>query len=151
MAEPCYDAATYKSVGIHTPTLYLDVASSIYEPATQRGEDDVVAGLPGRFRRNRIPDVRTIELVGYTRGIGATIADRQESWHDAEEDLGGLLDPNTGGTLLLIAGYLGLPGNASVTAYPLNWIAGVPQGTMTYRRWTIELEAVGNPPDWSVA
>lgn len=151
MTEPCYDLATYKSVGIQTPTLYLDVAASLWAPADHRGEDDIAAGRTGRIRRNRVADVRTIPLVGYTRGIGATIADRMESWAEAEATLGALLDPDVVGELVLLAPYLGLAsGTATIDAYPLNWIPGPPEGTMTFRRWTIDLESVANPPDWTL-
>lgn len=149
MGEPCYGGATYKSQDIQKATLFLDILPSLYEPADHRGGDDILAGLPGRFRRNRVPDVRKIALRGYTRGAGTTLEERQQSWAEAEAELGALLDPDVGGDLIAIAPYLGLPsGVASIEAYPLNWVAGVPQGTMTFRLWTVELEAVGNPPDW---
>lgn len=149
MTEPCYNLATYKTVGIQTPTLYLDVAGPLWAPAEHRGEDDVAAGREGRIRRNRVPDFRTIPLVGYTRGVGATVDERQQSWAEAEAIIGGLLDPDVSGDLVLLAPYLGLAsGTATIDAYPLNWIPGRPEGTMTYRRWTIDLECVDNPPDW---
>lgn len=151
MPDPCFGGATYKSADIQSATLFLDIASSLYEPADHRGGDDTLAGRPGRYRRNRVADVRRISLVGWTRGVGADLAERQQSWADAEALLGGLLDPDVVGNLVAISPYLGLAGGtATIAAYPSNWIPGLPQAAMTYRRWTIELEAVGNPPDWSI-
>lgn len=149
MTEPCYNLATYKSVGIQTPTLFLDVASSLWEPADPRGEDNVAPGRPGRIRGNRVPDQRVIPLVGYTRGVGATVAERQASWAAAEAAIGALLDPDVPGDLILLDGYLGLTGTATITAYPLGWVPGLPEGTMTFRRWSVTLESIEDTPDWA--
>jgi len=152
MTEPCYGNAEYKSVDIQSATLFLDIASSLFEPADHRGGDDILAGLPGRYRRNRVPDQRLITLVGWTRGVGVDVEERQQSWADAEATLGGLLDPDDDGDLVAMAPYLGLSaGTASITCYPLSWTPGIPQSKMTFRLWTVVLEAVGNPPDWTVA
>ena len=151
MTDPCYGGLTYKSADIQKETLFLDLMDSLFEPADHRGADDVLPGLPGRYRRNRVPDVRKLRLNGWTRGVGTDEEERQQSWADAEAELGSLLDPDVSGDLIALAPYLGLNGGgASIEAYPLNWIAGVPKAHMTFRLWTVELEAVGNPPDWSV-
>jgi hypothetical protein len=146
-----YGGLTYRAVDIQRPDLFLDVLSSPYEPADYRGRDDIALGRPGRVRRNRLADRRVIRLNGWTRGIGTTIEERRESWNDAEAELLALLDPSMApGDLTVLAPYLGLVGGSlTIEAVGLNWLAGDVLGSMSFRRWSIELEAVGNPPDWT--
>lgn len=146
-----YGGLTYRTVDIQRPDLFFDVMSSPYEPAEYRGRDDIALGRPGRVRRNRIADRRIINLRGWTRGIGTTVEERRESWNDAEAEFLALLDPSLApGALIVLAPYLGLlSGSLSIDVVGLNWIAGDVIGSMSFRLWTVELEAVGNPPDWT--
>lgn len=146
-----YGGLTYRTADIQRPDLFFDVMSSPYEPADFRGRDDIAIGRRGRVRRNRLADRRIIPLRGWTRGIGTTLLERRESWNDAEADLLALLDPSMDpGALVVLAPYLGLlSGSLTIEAIGLNWIPGDVIGSMTFRRWTVDLEAVGNPPDWT--
>lgn len=145
-----FGGLTYRGVDIQRADLFLDLLSSPYEPADHRGSDDVVPGLAGRFRRNRVADRRLIALKGWTRGIGATAVARRESWNVAEADLLALVDPSlAAGDLTILAPYMGLPsGSLTIEAIGLNWVGGDVLGSMSFRRWSIELEVVSNPPNW---
>lgn len=140
----------YRGTDIQTENLYLDIQSSLYEPAFHRGRDDIVPGMPGRYRRNRVVDQRLIPLIGWTRGTGATKQDRRESFDAAEAVLGGLLDPSEdAGALTALAPYMGLPsGSQTIMAVVAEWTPGDVEGSLSFRRWAVVLEAIGNPPDW---
>lgn len=146
-----YGGLSYRGVDVQTPTLFLDLFSSLYEPAFHRGKDDVVPGRPGRYRRNRVADQRLILLQGWTRGEGEDAASRRESFDAAEATLGTLLSPSDDpGVLLVIPPYMGLSGaSQSILAVVSNWTVGPVEGSLSYRRWSIELEAIGNPPEWT--
>jgi hypothetical protein len=149
---PVYGGLTFRSTGLQTETLFFDLMVSLYEPAEHRGGDDIVPGRAGRFRRNRVPDNRLLPFQGWTRGVGGTVAERQGSWHTAESVLGALLDPSTDpGALVIVSPYMGLAsGSASILAAVVEWTPGPVQNTMSYRRWTFVLEAIGEPPNWTV-
>lgn len=149
---PVYGGLTYASVDIQKVTLFFDFMESIYQPAFHRGSDDIAPGMAGRYRRNRIPDNRLLPLQGWTRGVGGTRLERQQSWNDAEAELGALLDPTEDPrALIVLAPYQGLlAGSASIMAQVVEWEPGTPQNGMSYRRWAFVLEAIGNPPDWLI-
>lgn len=142
---------TYKGDSLQTLETYFDIHSGFWEPADVRGQDDVIPGLAGRFRRNRVKDRRIIELRGFVQGIGGTQLERQQNWQAATAALMALMDPTgASGSLAVVAPYMGLPsGSKTITAYPLNVVGGPVLNTMSFQRWSIELEAVGNPPDWA--
>lgn len=142
---------SYRGTDIQTDNLFLDLMGSLYEPAFHRGRDDIVPGRAGRYRRNRVADQRLIPLQGWTRGTGEDKASRRESFDAAEASLGALLDPaEDAGVLLVIPPYMGLAGaSQSILAVVSEWTAGDVQGSLSFRRWTVVLEAVGNPPEWT--
>lgn len=147
---PIYGGLTYRGVDIQNENLFLDLMGSLYEPSFHRGQDDVVPGMPGKYRRNRVPEQRLVPLKGWTRGTGETAVDRRESFDAAESVLGAILDPATDeGLLIAIPPYMGLSGTSQgLLAVVSEWTAGNIQGSLSFRRWTVVLEAVGNPPDW---
>lgn len=149
---PQYGGLEFAGLDIQQPSIFFDVMGSLWEPAEHRGEDDVVPGKAGRYRRNRVADRRLISLRGWTRGIGGTVEERQQAWALAEEALGAILSPaNDPAVLEVISPYLGLPsGSASITAAVVEWTAGPVYNTMSFRRWTFVLEAIGDSPDWTI-
>lgn len=146
---PRLGGLTYKSVDIQDDEIFFDLMpGGLFLPASHRGEDDVVPGKAGRYRRNRVPDVRLMDLRGYVKGVGADLEERQQSWRSSMAVLTALLDPDTGGSLVVIGPYMGLADDetATITAYPKSWVEGQPQNLLTYQKWAFVLEAVD--VDW---
>lgn len=146
-----YNGLTYKGTSLQTEKVYFDLHSGYWEPADVRGVDNVAPGIPGRYRRNRVKDHRIIELRGWIRGHGSTASERQLDWAATTTAILALFDPTgAAGTLAVVSPYLGLPaGSKSISAYPLNAVGGAVESEMTYQLWSLQLEAVGNPPDWA--
>lgn len=139
------------TVDLQTPDTYFDIYQGFNEYPEVRGQDDVVPGLPGRMRRNRVDDVAVLELRGWVRGIGGTVVERQQAFRASVAALRASLDP-TGeeGTLTVLAPYLGLAsGSQSIQAYAVSILGGDHQNTMSFMRFSIELEAIGDPPRWT--
>jgi hypothetical protein len=142
---------SYKGTDLQTLKVYFDIASGFWEPAEVRGQDDIIPGLSGRFRRNRVKDRRIIELRGWIRGVGGTVLERQQDWGATTAAVMALMDPTgAAGTLQVTNPYMGLTsGTKTISAYPLNLIGGEVDNSLSFQRWSIELEAVGTPPDWA--
>ena len=141
------------TLDLQTAKVYFDVWQGFNELPAVRGEDDVVPGLAGRYRRNRVDDTLIIELRGHIRGVGATKAARATDFRASVAACKAAFDPTgTGGTLAVLTPYLGLPsGSQSIVGYPLSpGILGGPLlNYMSYALFSIEIEAVGNPPRWA--
>lgn len=139
---------------LQTAKVQLDIFRGFNELPETRGEDDVIPGLPGRFRRNRVDDVLEIELRGSVRGLGATVDARAQDFRASVTALQAAFDPVGGpGTLSVIAPYLGLPsGSQSIEAYPVapGIMGGESHNLMSFMRFSIELIAIGDPPRWGV-
>lgn len=135
---------------LQTDKLFLDVFSGFNEHPEVRGKDDVVPGLPGRYRRNRVDDRLIIELRGWARGVGGTAVERQQDFRATVTALQASMDPTgSGGTLTVLSPYLGLvSGSQSIVAYPMTMMGAELQNTMSFTRLSLELEAIGNPPRW---
>lgn len=151
---------TYRSVDLQTTTLAFDLRSGFVEPATVRGEDDVIPGAAGRDVGARRADTLRIVLEGHVRGIGATRDERALSWRVASDALSAVLDRAlTPGALVVgpvvpdewpdAAPYLGLLQNYGLDARVVNAISGPVQAHMSYQTWSIELECVDSPPEWA--
>jgi hypothetical protein len=81
---------TFRSVDIQRAdfSIFLEVAKGLNELPEVRGKDTIVPGLTGRYFRNRVADVRQIELVGYVSGfdaLDAEQANRRDFRHRVEE------------------------------------------------------------------
>lgn len=141
---------TFRGTDIQTANIFLDVAEGYFEPADVRGSDAVIPGLTGRFALNRIKDHRSLQLVGWVEGTGATLVAQQQSWHTSTLALMALMDRSlAAGSLVLTPPTLGLSaGSKTISARCVNLIPG-PVIASRFQRWSIELEAVGNPPDWA--
>jgi hypothetical protein len=136
---------------LQTDRVFFDIHRGFNEHPEPRGRDDVIPGRPGRYRRNRVDDRLVIELRGWVRGIGADTDERQVDFRDAVTALKAAFDPTqAAGTLTVLSPYLGLPsGSQSISeVYPINLLGGEVSNTMSFQRFSIELEAVGNPPRW---
>jgi hypothetical protein len=141
------------TLDLQTAKVYFDVFSGYDEYPEVRGEDDVIPGLSGRYRRNRIDDVAIVELRGHIRGVGATKAARAADFRASVVAVKAALDPTgSGGTLAVLTPYLGVPsGSKSIVGYPLSpgLLGGPLENYMSYARYSIEIEAIGNPPRWA--
>lgn len=141
---------TYRGTDLHTANIHLDVHKGYAEPADVRGEDGIILGAAGRFVRPRVKDHRIIELRGWVQGTGASLTAQQQSWRTNTDALMALLDMTLSpGALVLSAPDLGLAaGSKSINARCINVLPGPIEGGSVFQRWTIQLEAVDNPPDW---
>ena len=135
---------TYRGTDIRTANIHFDIVRGFFEPADVRGFDTVVPGKAGRNARNRVRDRRMIELRGYVHNAAGT------AWHASTDTLMGLCaGTSAAGTLSVIAPYLGqASGTVSILARVVRVTAGPVVG-QRFQTWSIELEAVGDPPDWA--
>lgn len=137
---------------LQTAKVQFDIFRGFNELPETRGQDDVIPGLPGRYRRNRVDDVLEIELRGSVRGVGATVVARQQDFRASVTALQAAFDPIGGpGILTVLAPYLGLAsGSVSINAYPVapGLLGGNSHNLMSFMRFSIELVAVDNPPRW---
>jgi len=141
------------TLDLQTAKVYFDVYSGLAEHPEVRGQDDIIPGLAGRYRRNRIDDRLIVELRGHIRGVGATKTARAADFRASVVAVKAALDPTgSGGTLAVLTPYLGLPsGSQSIVGYPLSpgLLGGPLENYMSFSRFSIEIEAVGNPPRWA--
>lgn len=120
---------------------YLEIVRGLNETPEMRGEDDVMPGAPGRFARNRQPDVRTIELAGFIEGYGADSAERAAAFRTRMKLLQSAFNPEL--TDVLTVG-LEDGTSASINARTLNLLSE--QLIAWAARVSIELESVD--PNW---
>jgi hypothetical protein len=141
-------AVTYQ---LQTEAVFFDIFTGYNELPETRGSDDIVPGLAGRYRRNRIDDRLIIELRGWIRGVGGTTVERQQAFRASVTAIQTAFDPTgTSGTLTALAPYMGLSaGSKAITAYPMTLLSDEGANTMSFARFSIELEAIGTPPRWA--
>ena len=132
--------------------IYLDVVSGFDGVAEVRGTDIVIPGRPGLTPLSRVKHRRLIELRGYVYGNpgAASFAAQQQDYRTHVTTLQGLIDPDDAAkSLVVTTPYLGLAaGSKSINARFLNAIWDVVEMGV-FCRVSIQLEAVGNPPDWA--
>jgi hypothetical protein len=135
---------TYRGTDIRTSAIHFDLVRGYSERADVRGEDTVIPGNAGRTARTRVKDRRVIELRGYI--TGATAA----AWRISTDAALALFDPSlAAGDVVLTTPYLGIAaGSKTVSARVLN-VAGGPITASRFQTWSVELEAIGDPPDWA--
>lgn len=137
---------------VQSEEIFLDLMPlGYFGPADVKGKDDIAPGKAGRFRRNRVYDIRKVELRGHIRGVGGSRVERQQSWNMASEALGSILSPvdDTPLTITVLAPYMGLEaGSAALEAYAVDWITDEPHNSMSFSLWTIELHSIADPPEW---
>lgn len=112
-----------------------------------RGEDTVIPTAAGRVARNRVRDVRVIEVDGLVTGTGASEAARMDDFRDAMETLRTLFAPTRAAASLVVLLEDGIR-SATISCRPL------PGPQVRYyptsaARWALAFEAVGT--DWVVA
>lgn len=152
--ELTFDGLSLQNGELGTATIWLDLISGYSEPAEVRGEDDVVPEAAGQEYGVRIRDHRVIQLSGHVRGVGDTVAARRTSWRAATDSLMGKLQLYASPDVLAVVGpYLGVASGTTrtISAYTVRVIPGPISGTMTYQEWSIELKAIGSPPEWATA
>jgi hypothetical protein len=150
----------YRALDLQSSTTHFDLRSGFVEPPTVRGEDDVIPGAAGRDVGARRADTRRIILEGHIRGEGGDRDARAASFRTASDALAAVIDRElTPGELIVgpespamfpdSAPYLGLADHYSLNARVVNAISGPVQAHMSYQTWSIELECVDSPPDWT--
>lgn len=143
----------YRGLDLQDEGIWLDLASGLAEPPEVRGDDVLIPGKPGRTWMPKVADRRLIELRGHVHGMGVTLSDRQEAWREATDALMAVLDFTAAAGALEVDGpYLGIPAGVtySIQAVAVNTVGGDVQGTMTFQLWSVRLEALGDPPEWTV-
>lgn len=148
---------TYRAVDLQnggdpwSSTIWLDLVEGYSEPAEVRGEDLVIPQKPGMTEMTKVKHRRVIELRGHVRGVGATIAERAESWRAATDTLMATMSLSAAsGALVIGTPYLGLPsGTKTIQARCIDAIPGPILNRQSFQRWTFRLVAIGNPPEWS--
>ena len=132
--------------------IYLDVVSGFDGVAAVRGTDIVIPGRAGRTPLSRVKDHRLIELRGYINGNpgAASLALRQQNYRSHVVTWQGLFDSDDAAkALVATAPYLGLAaGSKTISARFLDAIWDTVVGEF-FCRVSVQLEAVGNPPDWA--
>jgi hypothetical protein len=148
MALQLPNAATYDSTSLNTDSggehrLLFRCVRGLYDLPRVRGRDTVIPGAAGRTARDRVRDVRVIELEGHIFGTGATTALQVADAESALEALRTLFDPTRDAATLVVTTSTG---SKSISARPLNMV--VDEGLMpVHRLVSVELEAVG--ADWA--
>ena len=132
-------------------TIWLDLTRGYFEQADVEGSDDLIPGVAGMdvgfFTRRR----RLLELQGHVRGEGGTYAERSESWHDATQQLMGVMQMYLSPGLVEVEGdYLGIPSGttASLNARCIRMLGGPVLNRMSFQAWTFSLECIDSPPEW---
>jgi hypothetical protein len=150
----------FRNQDLQTAAIHFDIASGFSEPASVRGEDDIVPAADGRYVGPRRKDQRRIVLTGWVRGIGADWAERATAFREATDTLMGVMDlSDDPGTLETgseapgafpddPAAYLGLSSDYELEARPVNLVGGPLDAHMSYQTWSIELVCVDSPPEW---
>lgn len=142
--------ATYAGTSLVTsvssqPRLTIRCVRGLDDSFEVRGTDTIIPTAAGRVARNRVRDRRVIELAGHVMGTGDTEDAQRLDVRAALEELRALFDPTSTPGSLVVA--LEDGGTATITARPLNMIAG-DDPIPTWRQVSIELEAVG--ADWVI-
>ena len=114
------------------------------DPASVRGEDDIVAGASGRLVRARTKDRRVVELRGQFNGTDdaaylALIAEVEDTLFDLSADPW---------PLVVHAGYRIAAGTKTLNVRTISVTPAA--DLLTYRRgFAFQLESVDSPPEWT--
>lgn len=142
---------SYRGTDVQTANIHLDIVSGYFDHALVRGEDDVIPGASGRREQPRQKDRRIVRVEGWVKGTGATLADRQASFHTHMTTLMDLLDRSlASGNLVVSANTMGLAaGTKTLSCKCINHILGKPEAGYTFQRISADLESIASPPDWT--
>lgn len=142
---------TFGGTDIHDVNgIYLELLGGFDGVAEVRGADIIIPGRPGMTPLSRVKHRRLITLAGYVAGSGASAAAERQDYRANIVVVQTLFDPDDAAKALVVTTpYLGLPsGSKTISARFLNAIWDDPIGDV-FRGLTVQLEAVGNPPDWA--
>lgn len=132
--------------------IYLDIVTGFDDVSEARGVDIIIPGRNGRTPLSRVKDRRLIVLRGYINGDpgAASLALRQQSYRAHVVTWQGLFDSEDAAKSLVVTNpYMGLSsGTKTIAARYVNAIWGEVVGGF-FCQLSVELEAVGNPPDWA--
>jgi hypothetical protein len=126
-------------------SIFLQIVTGLDDLAAVRGVDTVVPGLTGRIPRERIADVRAIELAGWVQGVGEDEDARRADYRDSVLWLQTLFDPTAPPDVLEVT--LESGGTATINARPLLMVWGE-ETVPCVRQVSVALESVD--PNWVV-
>lgn len=144
---------SYRGVNFRGTGFCLDIVKGLHEPAAVRGTDFVVPGKQGQFAGNRKKHVREVLIEGYIQGLGTSLAEAQEDFHDKTAAIMATLDRTlTEGALIVNGGDYGLPDSETWTlqARCADAIGGPLFARWTAQEWSIKLFAIEDC-EWDVS
>ena len=141
-----FSGSDLNTISGSTPRLTFWLVRGLDELPEVRGLDTVIPGAAGRVARNRIRDIRTIEIQGHIAGVGSTAAAQTDDFRDAMETLRALFDP-TAAAATLVVGLEDGTRSASINCRPVNSMTRYVSDVGA--EMNVELEAIGS--DWSIS
>lgn len=150
MTLPARSVTSYGATSLNTfsgaqPRLIFQVVRGLDDSPEVRGKDTVIPGTAGRTARDRVRDVRRIELDGWVFGVGSTDSAQTDDFRDAMETLRTLFDPTASAATLTVALEDGVR-SATISCRPVNMLVNY-EGLSTGARVNVVLEAIGS--DWT--
>jgi hypothetical protein len=133
---------SFRSVNFRGDNYCLDIVKGLHEPAEVRGADITVPGMEGQMAGNRKHHVREVLIEGFIRGVGSTVAEKQESFHTTTATIMATLDRALAeGVLSVNGGDYGLPDGETWTlnARCADAIGSDMQASWTFQTWSIKL------------
>ncbi|HYI67126.1 MAG TPA: hypothetical protein VEW95_09400 [Candidatus Limnocylindrales bacterium] len=124
--------------------IYLELVSGLNETPEMRGEDQPTLSGSGRFARNHVPDIRSIELRGWAEGYGTDNPERAEHFRTKIKLIQLWFDPSVFGELSVT---LEDGTTATINARTDNLLTEQLIGWKA--RVSIELESID--PNWVIA
>ncbi len=143
---------SFRSVDLRGDNFCLDIVKGLHEPAEVRGTDFTAPGREGQYAGNRVHHIREILIEGFIRGVGSSVAERQESFHTTTATIMDTLDRAlSDGVLAVDDGDYGLPDGETwtINARCADAIGSELRAGWTFQTWSIKLFSLDT--EWETA